>query len=118
MKHMVVRWRALSLRSAAGAVLTVLCALAERWTGPAKNALVTFGRVPFAFYVPHFLLIHLMAILLGTAQGFEARQFFTIFFFFPKGYGVGLPGVYALWALAITLRTLFRSSLGLNGLVM
>jgi uncharacterized membrane protein len=79
----------------------VLCALADRWTGFGKRALVTFGRVPFAFYVPHFLLIHVIAILLGIAQGFNARQFFTIFFFFPKGYGVGLPGVYALWAVVV-----------------
>ena len=39
--------------------------------------------------------------LLGTAQGFDPRQFFTIFFLFPKGYGVGLPGVYALWAVVV-----------------
>jgi uncharacterized membrane protein len=79
----------------------VLCALADRWTGTVKRVLVTFGRVPFAFYVPHFLLIHVIAVLLGIAQGFDARQFFTIFFFFPKGYGVGLPGVYALWAVVV-----------------
>jgi len=79
----------------------VLCALAEQWSGTVKNVLVTFGRVPFAFYVPHFLVIHLMAIFLGVAQGFDARQFLTIFFFFPTGYGVGLPGVYALWAVVI-----------------
>ena len=79
----------------------VLCALADRWTGIVKRTLITFGRVPFAFYVPHFLLIHVMAVLLGIAQGFDGRQFFTIFFFFPKGYGVGLPGVYALWAVVV-----------------
>jgi uncharacterized membrane protein len=79
----------------------MLCALADQWTGFVKSALVTFGRAPFAFYVPHFLLIHVMAVLLGMAQGFDARQFFTIFFFFPKGYGVGLPGVYALWAVVV-----------------
>ena len=35
----------------------VLCGLADQWTGVVKSALVTFGRAPFAFYVPHFLLI-------------------------------------------------------------
>jgi len=79
----------------------VLCALADRWTGAIKNVLVTFGRVPFAFYVPHFLLIHVIAILLAMAQGFDGRQFFTFPLFFPKGYGVGLPGVYALWAVVV-----------------
>jgi uncharacterized membrane protein len=79
----------------------VLCAVADRWSGSVKNALVTFGRVPFAFYVPHFLLIHLIALALAVAQGFDPRRFLTIFFFFPKGYGVGLPGVYALWAAVV-----------------
>jgi uncharacterized membrane protein len=63
----------------------VLCAFAERWTGAVKDALVTFGRVPFAFYVAHILLIHVIAVLLGVAQGFGAGQFFTIFFTFQRG---------------------------------
>ena len=79
----------------------VLCAFADRWSGIVKNVFVTFGRVPFAFYVTHVMLIHAIAIVLGMAQGFSARQFFTIFFFFPKGYGVPLPGVYALWAFVV-----------------
>jgi uncharacterized membrane protein len=79
----------------------VLCALADRWSGIVKNVFVTFGRVPFAFYIAHVLLIHTITIALGMAQGFGARQFFTIFFFFPKGYGVPLPGVYVLWAVVI-----------------
>ena len=81
----------------------VFCALVDQWTGAAKNALVTFGRVPFAFYVLHVALIHVIAILLAAAQGFNPRQFLTIFLFFPKGYGVGLAGVYALWAVVIAL---------------
>jgi uncharacterized membrane protein len=79
----------------------VLCAVADRIAGGVKNALVTFGRVPFAFYMAHVLLIHVMAVTLGVAQGFGARQFFTVFFFYPKGYGVGLAGVYALWGVVI-----------------
>jgi hypothetical protein len=70
-----------------------VCALADRWTGIAGGAR-HIGRVPFAFY----------ALPVDTYDGrparhragFDARQFFTIFFFFPKGYGVGLPGVFAL----------------------
>ena len=88
----------------------MLCAVADRITGAVKDALVTFGRVPFAFYVAHFFLIHALSVLLGVLQGFEARQFLTIFFFYPKGYGVGLPGVYAVWLLVVPRCT--RSAAG------
>jgi len=81
----------------------VLCALADRMTGILKDVLVTFGRVPFAFYVTHVFLIHVLSILLGLVQGFHARQLMTVFFYYPKGYGVGLPGVYAIWVLVIAL---------------
>jgi uncharacterized membrane protein len=81
----------------------ILCAFAERWQGWLKDTFVMFGRVPFAFYVAHFYLLHAMSVLLGMSQGFEARQMFTFPFFYPAGYGVSLPLVYAGWALAIVL---------------
>jgi uncharacterized membrane protein len=81
----------------------IVCALADRWTGGLKNALVTFGRVPFAFYVAHIFLIHVIAVMLGMLQGFSAPQLITAFLFFPQGYGVGLPWVYAVWALVVIL---------------
>jgi hypothetical protein len=34
-----------------------------------KDTLVMFGRVPFAFYVAHFILIHLLAI-----GGYDQQQ--------------------------------------------
>ena len=81
----------------------VFCAFVDRWSGPVKSALVTFGRVPFAFYIAHIFVIHATALLLGVAQGFNAAQFLTMFLFFPKGYGVGLLGVYAFWAVVIAV---------------
>jgi uncharacterized membrane protein len=79
----------------------IFCAFAERWSGFFKDAFVMFGRVPFAFYVAHFYLLHLMSIALGVAQGFTVAQLATFPVFYPKGYGVSLPWVYAGWALAI-----------------
>jgi uncharacterized membrane protein len=79
----------------------VLCAFADRFHGPIKDALVVFGRVPFAFYVAHLYLIHALAILLGVIQGFAASQFLTFFYFLPKTYGVALPGVYFGWLLVV-----------------
>ena len=62
-----------------------------------------FGRVPFAFYVAHFFLIHTLSVLLGQLQGFSFRQMMTVFLFYPKGYGVGLAGVYVAWMLVIAI---------------
>lgn len=81
----------------------VLCAFADRMSGVIKDTLVMFGRVPFAFYVAHFFLIHALSMLLGVIQGFNAYQFLTLPFFYPKGYGVSLTGVYVVWALVIVI---------------
>ncbi len=81
----------------------ILCAFAERIGAGIARVLVTFGRVPFAFYVAHILLIHTLSVILGVAQGFPAGQFMTIFMFYPAGYGVSLLGVYAVWALVIAI---------------
>jgi uncharacterized membrane protein len=79
----------------------ILCASAERVPEAIKRPLIVFGRAPFAFYVAHLYLIHTLAVAFGVAQGFDAREFLTYSFFFPKGYGVGLPGVYVVWLLVV-----------------
>jgi uncharacterized membrane protein len=81
----------------------MLCARADQWNGWAKDILVTFGRVPFAFYVAHVLLIHALSVLLGILQGFDLRQMLTLFHFYPAGYGVTLPWVYVVWVLVVAL---------------
>ena len=81
----------------------MLCAWADRLPRAITQPFVTFGRAPFAFYVAHILVIHLLSMALGVAQGFDARQFVTVFFFYPMGYGVGLAGVYLLWLLVVAV---------------
>lgn len=81
----------------------MLCSIADRATGLVKESLNMFGRVPFAFYVAHFLLIHTLSVLLGLLQGFGFGQMKTVFLFYPKGYGVGLAGVYFVWMLVIAI---------------
>jgi uncharacterized membrane protein len=81
----------------------ILCSYADRMSGAVKSALVMFGRVPFAFYLAHFFVIHLFAVILGVTQGFTVQQMMTAYRFFPKGYGIGLAGVYAVWALVVLL---------------
>jgi uncharacterized membrane protein len=81
----------------------VVCALADRMNNPVTNGLVTFGRVPFAFYIAHVALIHTLSVLLGMAQGFSLDQMATVFFFYPSGYGMPLEGVYVAWAIVIAI---------------
>jgi len=81
----------------------IFCACADRMHGFFKDAFVMFGRVPFAFYVAHFYLLHLLAILMGVIQGFAASQMVTFPLFFPQGYGVNLLAVYGVWLLVIVV---------------
>jgi len=81
----------------------ILCSFAERLHGAAKDTLVMFGRVPFAFYVAHLYLLHCLAILLGVIQGFDAREFLVMAWAFPPGYGLPLPALYPIWILAVTM---------------
>ena len=81
----------------------ILCAFAERFRGAARDTLVMFGRVPFAFYVAHLYLLHVLAIVLGVLQGFDARSFLVMAWAFPQGYGVPLPWLYPIWMLVVVL---------------
>jgi uncharacterized membrane protein len=81
----------------------ILCSFADRFSGRLKDALVMFGRVPFAFYVAHFLLIHSIGVIVGVLEGFKASQLMTLFFYYPKGYGISLPAVYAVWLFVIVV---------------
>jgi hypothetical protein len=82
---------------------SILCSFADRMKGPTKNLLVIFGRVPFAFYLAHFLVIHLLSVALGAVQGFTIREMMTNYRFYPRGYGIGLPWIYGVWALVVLL---------------
>lgn len=95
-----------------GLVLLSMVAIASirkrPWAGLLKP-LLTFGRVPFFFYLVHIFLIHGLALLVATAAGWP-----TDYSFWqgrgpnlipPTGYGVGLIGVYVAWL--ITLAILF-----------
>lgn len=79
----------------------MLCACADRIPDAITRPLIVFGRAPFAFYVAHLYLIHTLAVAFGVLQGFEAREFLTYSFFFPRGYGIGLPGTYTVWLVVV-----------------
>ncbi|MFZ5615917.1 MAG: DUF1624 domain-containing protein [Pseudomonadota bacterium] len=79
----------------------IALALAEKWRGRLFDAIVVFGRVPLFFYVLHIYLAHLIGVGLGLAQGVKFEQLLILIFNPPQGFGVGLPGVYAFWALVV-----------------
>lgn len=81
----------------------ILCSFADRLGGWLKDAFVMFGRVPFAFYVAHFYLLHLLSLALGALQGIPVSQLATFPPFYPGGYGLSLAGVYGVWLLVIVL---------------
>ena len=81
----------------------IFCAFADRMRGFLKDMFVMFGRVPFAFYVAHFYLLHLLSLLLGAMQGVPVAELLTFPPFYPANYGVSLPVVYAVWALVIAI---------------
>jgi len=83
--------------------MTIVCAYGDRVSGWLKDALVMFGRVPFAFYVAHWYLLRLISFALARYQGFELSEMMNFFFFFPKGYGVSLVWVYVFWFLLLAI---------------
>ena len=79
-----------------GPALVALAAF-RRARGPLANVFVTFGRVPFLFYVAHLYLVHTLAVAAGVVQGFPASAIRTVSIRLPADYGFGLPVVYAVW---------------------
>jgi uncharacterized membrane protein len=80
----------------------LLLAAFESARGRLADWITTFGRVPFFYYVTHLFLIH------GLAVAMTWWRFGDASFLFggsaadkPSGYGLGLPGIYAVWLLVV-----------------
>ena len=71
----------------------------ENVRGALARTLITIGRVPLFYYVLHIPLIHLTAVAISAATGFETTWLFggDPLFAKPEGYGLGLPAVYGVW---------------------
>ncbi len=83
--------------------MAIVCSYADRMHGWLKDTLVMFGRVPFAFYVGHFYIIHILSLAFGMYQGFELGQLRRMFIFYPEGYGTSLIGIYFVWLLVMAI---------------
>jgi uncharacterized membrane protein len=71
--------------------------------GPVAGVFVTFGRVPFLFYLAHIYLVHALAVAVGVAMGYPAPAMMNVFLRLPDGWGFGLPVIYLVWIGAVAL---------------
>jgi uncharacterized membrane protein len=84
-----------------GPALIALAAF-DRPLGPLARPVITFGRVPFFFYILHIPLIHGGAIALdylrfGSSPLAGGGPWDVHPGQIPADYGVGLPAVYLIW---------------------
>jgi uncharacterized membrane protein len=79
----------------------LLLAAADAWRGAAGDVLALLGRVPLFYYVLHLGVSHALALIIGTLAGFEPAAFLTAWPFLPRGWGYGLPVIFAVWAAVV-----------------
>jgi uncharacterized membrane protein len=66
------------------------------------NYLIVFGRVPLFYYLLHIPLIHLLAVLVANATGYNTDFMFGNYPFFWQGeWGYSLPVVYLVWIVVV-----------------
>jgi uncharacterized membrane protein len=76
----------------------IALALFERARGRLASWLITFGRVPFFYYIAHIYLLHLAAVAAAAFAGADLAWLFQDpIGIKPDGYGVSLFLVYVLW---------------------
>jgi len=70
-----------------------------------SRILLVFGRVPLFYYLMHIYVIHILSIVVALAfhqpvlHGSVIAEFATK----PAGYGHGLPFIYAMWILVVSI---------------
>lgn len=81
----------------------------DRGTPRLLRPALTFGRVPMFYFLLHFPLIHLLAVVVCYAQYgavhwmFESTDLATFPFVLPPGWGFSLPVVYGIWVLVVVM---------------
>jgi uncharacterized membrane protein len=95
---------ALYLAMTLGPALIALAAF-EFAHGKVAGFFVTFGRVPLFFYLGHLLLLHAMAVAFAAIAHGDVAWLVggTPIAGKPNGYGLGLPGVYLVWLIAVAM---------------
>jgi uncharacterized membrane protein len=80
----------------------VLLAAFENGRGRLADWITTYGRVPFFYYVAHLYVIHSLAVAMAWWRFGDATFLFGgLPSGKPAGYGLALPGLYAIWLLVV-----------------
>ena len=95
---------ALYLAMTLGPALIAMAAF-DSAKGKLVRFFVIFGRVPLFYYVAHLLLLHTMALAFAAAVHDDVAWLFggLPIEAKPDGYGLGLPGVYLVWMIAVAV---------------
>lgn len=84
----------------------ILLALLEGIQGRVSSLFITYGRVPFFYFVVHFYLIHVLCVLAFYLAGYTSSQINdpkSPFWFRPATFGFDLLTVYGVWLLVVIL---------------
>jgi uncharacterized membrane protein len=83
----------------------LLLAFLEKPLNSFERIIVTYGRVPMFYYILHFYLIHVAAIIAGLLTGFSFRQMLGVGPTYPPlpNYGFALWQVYLVWLFLVAL---------------
>lgn len=84
----------------------LVLAFTENMRGSISRVFVTYGRVPFLYYILHIYLIHIAAVVAAQLSGFGWTNMVNLKSFVSivpalKGYGFTLPVVYLVWLGAV-----------------
>jgi hypothetical protein len=76
----------------------LLLAAFEHARGRFADLIITYGRVPFLYYVVHIFLIHALAVALAWLVSGDASWLFGYGpAKKPTNYGLSLSGIYMVW---------------------
>jgi uncharacterized membrane protein len=89
-----------------GPLLLALAAL-ERARGWWADILLVYGRAPLVFYIAHLYLLHLIALGVGMAMGFDPKIFIAVLVdprpMIEAKWGFSLLATYGFWVLVTAL---------------
>jgi len=82
-------------------ISSIIIAYAENWQSRFSRWMVTFGKVPFFFYIIHLYLIHLVAIAIGAWQGNDLLVILNGYWTYPATHGINLFATYLVWLVVV-----------------